>query len=394
LPHSDLVLGIQNLELGADAEPQRDGMYSQIANLLTASIDDITRKWVDDLRHNTRTEVHKQLLTADIVDGVKGMLASLARAIEKHEGPEDEDEPALLTSAAADPATETRKDVATTRPLYGPLSQAREAAAFLGKLRHKQAYEIQEVIYEYVRLRQEVLLAVRSAELLQEAPASTALAYVDLLLDELMLTTVENFYSTSVRDLEKRAIRDPTTQLYNKDFFQQRLNEELRRAVRYSLPIAIAMIDLDKLKSINDTYGHVAGDEAIRLVATVISTTIRQADVPCRYGGDEFAVILPETSKPQALAFAERVLANIQNLSLMVVPGDPGRADEDPGSSNQKAIEVGKHPPHGALFVPAPKISIGVAAFPEDARNPETLLATADAALYRAKHEGRNKVSG
>src|SRR4051794_33568847 len=121
-------------------------MYNQVATLLTASIDEITRKWVDDLRHNSRTVVHKQLLTADIVDGVKGMLSSLARAIEIHEGPEDDDEPALLTSAAAAASAESRKDLSTTKPLYGPLSQAREAAASLGKLRHKQAYEIQEVI--------------------------------------------------------------------------------------------------------------------------------------------------------------------------------------------------------------------------------------------------------
>src|ERR1700730_8183150 len=124
-------------------------MYNQIATLLIASIDEITRKWVDALRRNSRTEVHKQLLTADIVDGVKAMLASLAQAIALQEAPEDEDLPALVTSAAAaeaaevaaeaaEVAAETRKAFATTRPLFGPLWHARSAAASLGKLRHKQ----------------------------------------------------------------------------------------------------------------------------------------------------------------------------------------------------------------------------------------------------------------
>jgi diguanylate cyclase (GGDEF)-like protein len=264
-------------------------------------------------------------------------------------------------------------------PLFGPLSQAREVATSLGKLRHKQEYEIDEVIYEYVVLRQEVLAVVSSSDYLQTSPAPGALGYINRLLDEVLLATVECFYTTSVRDLEKRAIRDQTTLLYNREFFQQRLNEELRRAVRSAQPIAVVMLDLDRLKTINDSYGHGAGDEAIRMVANVIRDTARQSDVPCRYGGDEFAVILPDSTKPQALAFAERVMTAIQNLSLMVVTrAVPGAA----GGRNAEAV-----------FAPAPTVSIGVASFPEDARNPETLLVKADNALYRAKNEGRNRVS-
>ena len=222
------------------------------------------------------------------------------------------------------------------------------------------------------------------------------LSYVDRLLDELMLTTVENFYNTSVRDLEKRAIRDPMTQLYNKDYFHQRLNEELRRAVRYGLPISVAMLDLDFLKRINDTYGHQAGDQAIKTISKAICDTIRQADVPCRYGGDEFAVILPETSRVQAHAFADRVMRAVRDLAIVMMPADQEKASmelwaeqrmDHPNSEDERGHNA--HP----MIAPAPTLSIGVASFPEDARNPETLLARADAALYRAKNEGRNRVA-
>src|SRR5205823_1009511 len=128
-------------------------MYKQTAALLTASIDEITRKWVDELRRNSRTEVHKQLLTADIVDGVKAMLASLAKAIEANELPDDEAQLAPPLRGVAGPesgvqsppaldlgpwardaglpegAARAGRQTMTTRPLYGPLGQAREAAA-------------------------------------------------------------------------------------------------------------------------------------------------------------------------------------------------------------------------------------------------------------------------
>src|SRR5207249_3738568 len=114
-------------------------------------------KWVEDLRRNSRTEVHKHLLTADIVDGVKGMLAALAKTIEANEVPEDEAVLALPRRGSPESRVQSPESLGTdsglrkaggqtvtTRPLYGPLSQAREAAASLGRLRHTQAYEIQE----------------------------------------------------------------------------------------------------------------------------------------------------------------------------------------------------------------------------------------------------------
>src|SRR4051794_13111256 len=152
-------------------------MYAEIALLLTDSIDVITRNWVDDLRHTSRTDVHKQLLSAEIVGGVKGMLQNLAQAIAMAEKPDGESIPLPMVSAlGATGSTATSPNLArprATKPLGGPLDQARSAAAVVGRLRHKQGYEIQEVLYEYVKLRQELWKALRVSSSLPRRQAVT-----------------------------------------------------------------------------------------------------------------------------------------------------------------------------------------------------------------------------
>src|SRR4051812_41417131 len=138
-------------------------MFRELTDLLTQSIDDITRKWVDDLRQGTRTEIHKQLLTADIVDGIKAMIANVAQAINLGETPDGETLPELSFSDTdpEDSTSKTSQRMASTKPLGGPLSQAHTAANALGKLRHRQVYDIQDVLYEYAKLRQRIWLAMR-----------------------------------------------------------------------------------------------------------------------------------------------------------------------------------------------------------------------------------------
>src|SRR5437868_3528354 len=128
--------------------PWRRGvMFREVAKSLTDSIDEITRRWVEDLRQNTRTQVHKELLSAEIVDGVKGMLANLAHAIEAHEMPDGEALPIPMIGGEGElPPLGPVQRLKTTRPLLGPFEQAQTAAAALGKLRHKQGYEIEEVV--------------------------------------------------------------------------------------------------------------------------------------------------------------------------------------------------------------------------------------------------------
>lgn len=364
----------------------------EVARILLDNVDAIIRRWVDELRRSDRTQVHNQLLSAEIVDGMKVVLANLAEAIAAHETPEADISMTPRPPVDQPPARNRRltdsQRPKTTRPLIGPLARAVQAASYHGRLRQDQRYELHEVVLEHVKLRQIIWDTVRSeAESLGQSVGLDTVLYVDRLLDELMLTAVESFYSSSIRDLEKRAIRDPLTELYNKDYFQQRLNAELRRAARYGDALALVIIDVDLLKQVNDTYGHQVGDSVIASIASAIHERSRQSDVPCRYGGDEFAVILPETTKTQARVFAERVANAIRDLNIVIAPGDK------PSSAQEQSVDEARAGDKMPLVIPIPSISIGIAAFPQDARNPETLVARADAALYRAKKQGRNRIS-
>lgn len=160
--------------------------------------------------------------------------------------------------------------------------------------------------------------------------------------------------------VQHQAITDGLTGLYNHIYFKNRMNQELKRSLRKGTPCSLLMLDLDKLKQINDTYGHPVGDAAIRQVATVLTSLLRSGDTAARYGGEEFAVILPETPLSEAILIADRLRRNV----------------------NRNAVP-------GLGFI---STSIGAAAFPEQATTIEELIDKADRALYVAKRGGRNRV--
>lgn len=157
-----------------------------------------------------------------------------------------------------------------------------------------------------------------------------------------------------------QAITDGLTELYNHVYLKNRLTEELRRAKRKNTPLSLLMIDLDKLKAINDGFGHPIGDAAICQVAWTLKNLLRSGDTAARYGGEEFSVILPETPLSEAAMIAKRLC---QQVNACQVPG-LGRIS----------------------------VSIGVASFPHQAQSVEELFEKADKALYSAKNNGRNQV--
>lgn len=160
------------------------------------------------------------------------------------------------------------------------------------------------------------------------------------------------------------ATTDSLTGMANQRHFRDRLDIELRRARRYRRTLALIFCDLDHFKSINDTYGHHIGDVALKLVAACITRIVRDTDLVVRYGGEEFVVMLPETSLEQAEVMAERLRRAIELVQIPLPQGGVKRIT----------------------------MSFGVAAFPATAETPEDLLTCADAAMYHAKSLGRNRV--
>ena len=165
--------------------------------------------------------------------------------------------------------------------------------------------------------------------------------------------------------MRELSITDPLTSLFNRRYFDVRLEEEFQRARRYALEFSLAIIDVDDFKALNDTEGHLAGDYALREIANIMTNSIRANDILVRLGGEEFAIIMPQTGKDEAFNVIERIRGNVD---AMVLPG-----------VRQKASG-------GCLT-----ISSGVAMFPECGESIENIILQADKSLYSAKTGGKNK---
>ena len=160
------------------------------------------------------------------------------------------------------------------------------------------------------------------------------------------------------------SVLDGLTNIYNRRYLEQRLMEEVAYSRRYTKPLSVVLLDIDFFKRLNDTYGHQAGDHVLRKVAAILSEALREYDVVARYGGEEFAIVLPTTPKQKSATIAER-------LRLAICGEDFRFKDQDINCS----------------------ISLGVACFPDDGQDADSLVASADKALYKAKDCGRNQVA-
>ena len=167
-----------------------------------------------------------------------------------------------------------------------------------------------------------------------------------------------------VQDLQKQIITDPLTNLFNRRFLQEYLPREIAKARRNAGSLAVLMIDLDFFKKINDIFGHEAGDVVLKNVSALLKDCIRESDVACRYGGEEFVLVLSDTSPDGAKKKAESIQNAVMGLALTIRRKSLGRVST----------------------------SIGVAIYPEHGADMDLLLRAADEALYEAKENGRNCV--
>jgi diguanylate cyclase (GGDEF)-like protein len=164
-------------------------------------------------------------------------------------------------------------------------------------------------------------------------------------------------------EVDKRARTDPLTGLWNRQHFGEQLQQALSVADRRGSPVSLVLVDIDHFKRVNDTWGHQAGDTVLKQVARMLQDGVREVDVCVRYGGEEFAVLLPDTDSQNAVDVAERLRARLSAQPIR----------------------------HGGAEIPV-TASFGVATFPETVKQRDQLFPASDKALYIAKHEGRNRV--
>jgi diguanylate cyclase (GGDEF)-like protein len=171
--------------------------------------------------------------------------------------------------------------------------------------------------------------------------------------------------------LREMAIRDGLTQCYNHKFFRLRMGQEVARAHRYDQPLTLAMIDVDRFKNVNDTYGHRAGDLVLSHLGSIVVASVRATDVVARYGGEEFAILMVHAGADEATIVCGRLRERIASHGFLF-------STEDQGRTSDVTISV--------------TVSIGIAELTPKPDGVESLLGHADSALYAAKHAGRNCV--
>lgn len=186
------------------------------------------------------------------------------------------------------------------------------------------------------------------------AVAESAMEQLSLALSNLRLR----------ESLRLQSIRDPLTGLYNRRYLEESLAREIARCGRRNLPLSVLMLDVDHFKQFNDTHGHAGGDALLAAIGQLLSSHLRGEDIACRYGGEEFTVILPESDSTSALRHAEELRLALSQMNV----------------------------PLSGKTLPPITASLGVATYPLDGVAGLTLLRKADAALYRAKRSGRNRV--
>ncbi|HET9410189.1 MAG TPA: sensor domain-containing diguanylate cyclase [Candidatus Sulfotelmatobacter sp.] len=176
---------------------------------------------------------------------------------------------------------------------------------------------------------------------------------------DICATAIQNAHY--VQRVKQLAYLDGVTGIFNRRFFEMRITEEIERARRYGTGMAVIMADIDHFKRLNDEFGHLLGDEVLRQVSSILQQQVRKIDVVCRYGGEEFGILLTQTTAQQALGVAEKLRSMVQSWQF---PGVPRKVT----------------------------ISAGVAALPEHGMTRDELVGAADQSLYAAKQAGRNQV--
>jgi len=261
----------------------------------------------------------------------------------------------LLAAIAA--VTADRAALADLQPDRAAFLQAKH----FGELRQQQGVKIRELLEEFRQLRREVIAQIADAPPADE-PLVDVIQRVDDAVDLIAAIAVETFHNVEVETLTELIAIDPLTGLHDYGYFWDRLEQELLRSRRHGGPLSLVIVDVDEFKRYNDEYGHLWGDVALKEAASILQAISRRSDVVARYGGDEFVLILPETTIEGAEAIGERARAEFSTHRFRGKTAD--------------AVTL--------------TISVGCSWTPDGSLGGRELVAQADGALYEAKRRGRN----
>jgi diguanylate cyclase (GGDEF)-like protein len=239
---------------------------------------------------------------------------------------------------------------------FGPGGLYYRQASALGLLQHDESGGIGPLIDSLDALEEAIWERLDKGLRQQDKNVLGLVRILRVALHRVMTSAAEAYHQRSSAELDRLAHTDTLTGLHNRRYMEQELDRHVELYKRYRHPFAVLMLDLDSLKLVNDTFGHLAGDEALKHLAIAMQANIRDTDIPCRYGGDEFIVLMPEADKNAIQAVGRRISESISRARMQLGGGSV-------------SLEV----------------SFGAASCPGDATTTVDLLKQADANLYAAK---------
>ena len=307
----------------------RDAILQKAAHVLRLDHDEIARQWLEILARRSGGETDR--IPRENLDDVEELIRGVADVL---------------------------LDSGRYREFLNGGSE-REVARRLAEAHVAKGNSLTEALVAYMRLRQ--LLIHASADVFRDSdhPFFELMARINRCVDRVLFAVAESYFGAFQAELERQALTDPLTGLGNSRRFHDALRGELKRTDRTGRRFSIIFLDVDDFKEFNDRYGHLAADRVLVSVAETVRAQLRESDLVCRWGGDEFIIILPETDRREAAVVAEKL---------------------------RSAVAVSAEC-QGAT------VSIGVACSPEDGREYDSLVNSADRALYISKQSGKNTVT-